>query len=145
MRLTMNLLRFFLSLSCIVLAGCATPQEQAINAWCRSEATKKVPVEQAVRAVERIARVGEATVGSETNCSTAGTAAAVTSGTRNTRSTVSAGTASSSCITTPITRGVYQTQVVPEAYDKNQDSRNLFMLRCLSQARAMDLFKELNK
>jgi hypothetical protein len=141
----MNLLKFFLPLTSIVLVGCATPQEQAINAWCRSEATKNVPVDQAVRAVERIALVGQTTVGSETNCSTAGTAAAVTSGTRNTRSTVAAGNTSSSCITTPITRGVYQAQVVPEAYDKNQDSRNLFMLRCLSQARSMDLFKELNK
>lgn len=134
-----------ISLLLIVIVGisaCASAQDQAIQAYCRTDARQKFPSILSLQRVQRMVLVGEKTTGFRSKCETIQTEQSRRNQGSNTTSVNSTETR---CINEPIKEGVYDYRWFDEQYDQNQRSRDDSYRVCVAQATINGMFKELNK
>jgi hypothetical protein len=68
--LTKTMKYLHIALLFILLAGCATPQERAISAYCGAEALRMYPQQLVSQQVLRSVYIGDKTVGNKNTCKT---------------------------------------------------------------------------
>jgi hypothetical protein len=117
-------------------------QDNAIQAYCRSEAYQKYPSVIKVVNVQRMVWVGEKTTGYRTKCET--TDSEQKSQNQGTRKTT-VRSSETKCINEPIKESIYDYRWVNEQYDENQRIRDDSYRICFAQAKGNGMFKELNK
>ena len=132
----------FLSIVVIGLSGCMSAQDQAIQAYCRSEAHQKYPAILKVQRVQRMVWVGEKTTGYKTNCET--TESEQKSQNQGTSKTTVRST-ETKCTNEPIKESIYDYRWVDEQYDENQRFRDDSYRVCFAKSKSGGLFKELEK
>jgi hypothetical protein len=117
-------------------------QDQAIQAYCRSEAQRTHPAVLKVQRVQRMVLVGEKTTGYKTKCET--TESEQKSQNQGTSKTTVHST-ETKCTNEPIKECIYDYRWVDEQYDENQRFRDDSYRVCFAQATSNGMFKELNK
>ena len=115
------------------LAGCATPQERAISAYCGAEALKMFPQQLMSQQVLRPVYIGDKTVGNKNTCKTEIKESKDKVGTiTKTRETI--------CRDEPILEPVYQNQLVSEVVDLNSNQRQGQIATCDVVSKANGMF-----
>ena len=139
-----NLIKLISSLLILIvgISGCVSAQDQAIQAYCRTDARQKFPPILSVQRVQRMVLVGEKTTGFRTKCETIQTEQSRRNQGSNTTSINSTETR---CINEPIKEGIYDYRWFDDQYDKNQNSRDDSYRICFAQSKSSGLFKELEK
>jgi hypothetical protein len=132
----MHMLKYIPSisiLSLIFLAGCATPQERAISAYCGAEALRMFPQQLVSQQVLRSVYIGDKTVGNKNTCKTEIKESKNKVGTiTKTRETI--------CRDEPILEPVYQDQLVNEVVDLNSNQRQVQIANCEVVSKANGMF-----
>lgn len=119
-----------------LLAGCATPQEEAITAHCEAEGARVIAQQMASQQVMRSFRVGDRVVGSRNSCRTEIRDSKDAKGTEiKIRETI--------CRDEPIVEPVYQQRLVTEWVDLNLPQRQSFVRSCSTEALAKGMFSHL--
>ena len=117
----------------ILLAGCATPQERAISAYCGAEALRMYPQQLVSQQVLRPVYIGDKTVGNKNTCKTEIRESKDKVGTiTKTRETI--------CRNDPILEPVYQDQLVKEVVDLNSNQRQGQIATCEVVSKANGMF-----
>ena len=117
----------------LFLAGCATPQERAISAYCGAEALKMFPQQLVSQQVLRPVYIGDKTVGNKNTCKTEIKESKNKIGTiTKTRETI--------CRDDPILEPVYQDQLVKEVVDVNSNQRQVQIANCEVVSKANGMF-----
>ena len=117
----------------LFLAGCATPQERAISAYCGAEALKMFPQQLVSQQVLRPVYIGDKTVGNRNTCKTEIKESKDKVGTiTKTRETI--------CRDDPILEPVYQNQLVNEVVDVNSNRREGQIATCEVVSKANGMF-----
>ena len=117
----------------LFLAGCATPQERAISAYCGAEALKMFPQQLVSQQVLRPVYIGDKTVGNKNTCKTEIKESKNKIGTiTKTRETI--------CRDEPILEPVYQDQLVKEVVDVNSNQRQGQTATCEVVSKANGMF-----
>ena len=115
------------------VAGCATPQERAISAYCGAEALKMFPQQLVSQRVLRPVYIGDKTVGNKNTCKTETKESKDKVGTiTKTRETI--------CRDDPILEPVYQNQLVNEIVDVNSNRREGQIATCEVVSKANGMF-----
>ena len=118
------------------LAGCATPQERAISAYCGAEALKMFPQQLVSQQVLRPVYIGDKTVGNKNTCKTEIKESKNKIGTiTKTRETI--------CRDEPILEPVYQDQLVKEVVDVNSNQRQGQIATCEVVSKANGMFAKI--
>ena len=132
----MKISKYILSisiLSLIFLAGCATPQERAISAYCGADALRMYPQQLMSQQVLRPVYIGDKTVGNKNTCKTEIKESKNKIGTiTKTRETI--------CRDEPILESVYQDQLVNEVVDVNSNQRHVQITTCEVVSKANGMF-----
>ena len=135
-QINMKISKYILSisiLSLIFLAGCATPQERAISAYCGAEALKTFPQQLVSQQVLRPVYIGDKTVGNKNTCKTEIKESKDKVGTiTKTRETI--------CRDEPILEPVYQNQLVNEVVDLNNNQRQGQITNCEVVSKSNGMF-----
>ena len=135
----MKISKYILSisiLSLIFLAGCATPQERAISAYCGAEALKTFPQQLVSQQVLRPVYIGDKTVGNKNTCKTEIKESKNKIGTiTKTRETI--------CRDEPILEPVYQDQLVKEVVDVNSNQRQGQIATCEVVSKSNCMFENI--
>ena len=117
----------------LFLAGCATPQERAISAYCGAEALRMYPQQLVSQQVLRSVYIGDKTVGNKNTCKTEIKESKDKVGTiTKTRETI--------CRDDPILEPVYQDQLVNEIVDVNSNQRQVKIANCEVVSKANGMF-----
>ena len=117
----------------LFLAGCATPQERAISAYCGAEALRMYPQQLVSQQVLRPVYIGDKTVGNKNTCKTEIKESKDKVGTiTRTRETI--------CRDEPILEPVYQNQLVKEVVDVNSNQRQGQIANCEVVSKANGMF-----
>ena len=117
----------------LFLAGCATPQERAISAYCGAEALRMYPQQLISQQVLRPVYIGDKTVGNKNTCKTEIKETKDKIGTiTKTRETI--------CRDEPILEPVYQKQLVNEKVDINTDRRQGQIANCEVVSKSNGMF-----
>ena len=117
----------------IFLAGCATPQERAISAYCGAEALRMYPQQLVSQKVLRPVYIGDKTVGNKNTCKTEIKESKDKVGTiTKTRETI--------CKDEPLLEPVYQEQLVNEVVDLNSNQRQGQVATCEVVSKANGMF-----
>ena len=117
----------------IFLAGCATPQERAISAYCGAEALLMYPQQLVSQKVLRPVYIGDKTVGNKNTCKTEIKESKDKVGTiTKTRETI--------CRDEPILEPVYQNQLVNEVVDLNSNQRKAQIATCEVVSKSNGMF-----
>jgi len=117
----------------IFLAGCATPQERAISAYCGAEALLMYPQQLVSQKVLRPVYIGDKTVGNKNTCKTDIKESKDKVGTiTKTRETI--------CRDEPILEPVYQNQLVNEVVDLNSNQRKVQIATCEVVSKSNGMF-----
>ena len=117
----------------LFLAGCATPQERAISAYCGAEAFRNIPQQLVSQQVVRSVYIGDKIVGNRNVCKTEFVESKDKRGNiTNTRETV--------CRDNPILEPVYQQQLVNEVVDANSSQRQLHITNCEIVSKSNGMF-----
>ncbi len=117
----------------ILLAGCATPQERAISAYCGAEALRMYPQQLVSQQVLRSVYIGDKTVGNKNTCKTEIKELKNKVGTiTKTRETI--------CRDDPILEPVYQDQLVNEVVDVNSNQRQVQIANCEVVSKSNGMF-----
>ena len=115
------------------LAGCATPQERAITAYCGAEALRMYPQQLVSQQVLRPVYIGDKTVGNKNTCKTEIKESKDKIGTiTKTRETI--------CRDEPILEPVYQNQLVNEVVDLNSNQRKAQIATCEVVSKSNGMF-----
>ncbi len=125
----------FISTALLVLflAGCATPQERAISAYCGAEALRKIPQQLVSQQVVRSVYIGDKIVGNRNVCKTEFVESKDKRGNiTKTRETI--------CRDDPILEPVYQDQLVKEVVDLNSNQRQGQIATCEVVSKANGMF-----
>jgi len=123
-------------IAAFAIAGCATPQERAIAAYCLSEGMRSVPQLLQSQQVLRSVYVGDRQVGHKNKCTTAVSEARDKDG-KITKTTETI------CRDEPIMQAVYQDRLVNEVVDLNAVQRQGFVQSCTSDALARGMYANL--
>ena len=115
------------------LAGCATPQEKAIAAYCANEAAARYPAQLVTQTVQRQVQVGERIVGKRSKCRT----------TEQLDKRRGVRIEESICTDEPIREPIYEPRMVQETIDLNQGARNNHAGVCRAQSMQAGLFADL--
>jgi len=117
----------------LFLAGCATPQERAISAYCGAEALRMYPQQLVSQQVLRPVYIGDKTVGNKNTCKTETKETKDKSGTiTKTRETI--------CRDEPILEPIYQNQLVNEKVDVNSNRRQGQIANCEVVSKSNGMF-----
>ena len=117
----------------MLLAGCATPQERAISAYCGAEALRMYPQQLVSQQVLRPVYIGDKTVGNKNTCKTEIKESKDKVGTiTKTRETI--------CRDDPILEPVYQNQLVNEIVDVNSNQRQRQIATCEVVSKSNGMF-----
>jgi len=116
----------------LFLAGCATPQERAISAYCGAEALKTIPQQLVSQQVVRSVYIGDKIVGNRNVCKTEFVESKDKKGITKTRETI--------CRDNPILEPVYQQQLVNEVVDVNSSQRQLQITNCEIVSKSNGMF-----
>jgi hypothetical protein len=117
----------------LFLAGCATPQERAISAYCGAEALRMYPQQLVSQQVLRPVYIGDKTVGNKNTCKTETKESKDKSGTiTKTRETI--------CRDEPILEPIYQNQLVNEKVDVNSNRRQGQIANCEVVSKSNGMF-----
>ena len=117
----------------LFLAGCATPQERAISAYCGAEALRMYPQQLISQQVLRPVYIGDKTVGNKNTCKTEIKETKDKIGTiTKIRETI--------CRDEPILEPVYQKQLVNEKVDINTDRRQGQIANCEVVSKSNGMF-----
>ena len=115
------------------LAGCATPQERAISAYCGAEALRTIPQQLVSQQVVRSVYIGDKIVGNRNVCKTEFVESKDKKGNiTKTRETI--------CRDNPILEPVYQQQLVNEVVDVNSSQRQLQITSCEIVSKSNGMF-----
>jgi hypothetical protein len=121
------------SLLLLFFAGCATPQERAITAYCGAEALRMFPQQLVSQQVLRSVYIGDKTVGNKNTCKTEIKELKDKAGTiTKTRETI--------CRDEPILEPVYQDRLVNEIVDVNSNHRQVQIANCEVVSKASGMF-----
>ena len=121
------------SLLLLFLAGCATPQERAISAYCGAEALRMIPQQLVSQQVVRSVYIGDKIVGNRNICKTEFIESKDKRGNiTKTRETI--------CRDDPIVEPVYQQQLVNEVVDVNSSQRQLQIRNCEIVSKSNGMF-----
>ena len=117
----------------LCLAGCATPQERAISAYCGAEALRTIPQQLVSQQVVRSVYIGDKTVGNRNVCKTEFVESKDKRGNiTKTRETI--------CRDDPILEPVYQQQLVNEVVDLNSNQRQVQVANCEVVSKSNGMF-----
>ena len=117
----------------LFLAGCATPQERAISAYCGAEALKMFPQQLVSQQVLRPVYIGDKIVGNRNVCKTEFVESKDKRGNiTKTRETI--------CRDDPIVEPVYQQQLVNEVVDVNSSQRQMQITSCEIVSKSNGMF-----
>jgi len=117
----------------LFLAGCATPQERAISAYCGAEALKTIPQQLVSQQVVRSVYIGDKIVGNRNVCKTEFVESKDKKGNiTKTRETI--------CRDNPILEPVYQQQLVNEVVDVNSSQRQMQITSCEIVSKSNGMF-----
>ena len=115
------------------LAGCATPQERAITAYCGAEALRMYPQQLVSQQVLRPVYIGDKTVGNKNTCKTEIKESKDKIGTiTKTRETI--------CRDDPILEPVYKNQLINEIVDLNSNQRQGQIANCEVVSKSNGMF-----
>jgi hypothetical protein len=117
----------------LFLAGCATPQERAISAYCGAEALRMIPQQLVSQQIVRSVYIGDKTVGNKNTCKTEIKESKDKVGIiTKTRETI--------CRDEPIFEPVYQNQLVNEVVDLNSNQRRVQITNCEIVSKSNGMF-----
>ena len=117
----------------LFLAGCASPQERAISAYCGAEALRTIPQQLVSQQVVRSVYIGDKIVGNRNVCKTEFVESKDKRGSiTKTRETI--------CRDDPILQPVYQQQLVNEVVDVNSSQRQLQIASCEVVSKSNGMF-----
>jgi hypothetical protein len=128
-------MRFIGALLLLFLAGCATPQERAISAYCGAEALKTIPQQLVSQPVVRSVYIGDRVLGSRNICKTINLESKDKDGKiTKTKEVV--------CRNYPILEPMYHQQLVNELVDVNNSYRYQQIESCKLVSKTNNMFSD---
>jgi hypothetical protein len=128
-------MRFIGALLLLFLAGCATPQERAISAYCGAEALKTIPQQLVSQPVVRSVYIGDRVLGSRNICKTINLESKDKDGKiTKTKEVV--------CRNYPILEPMYNQQLVNELVDVNNSYRYQQIESCKLVSKTNNMFSD---
>jgi hypothetical protein len=128
-------MRFIGVLLLLFLAGCATPQERAISAYCGAEALKTIPQQLVSQPVVRSVYIGDRVLGSRNICKTINLESKDKDGKiTKTKEVV--------CRNYPILEPMYNQQLVNELVDVNNSYRYQQIESCKLVSKTNNMFSD---
>ena len=126
-------MKYLGTLLLLFLAGCATPQERAISAFCGAEALKTIPQQLVSQPVVRSVYIGDRVLGSRNICKTINLESKDKDGKIiKTKETV--------CKNYPILEPMYHQQLVNELVDLNNSYRDQQIESCKRVSKTNNMF-----
>ena len=126
-------MKYLGTLLLLFLAGCATPQERAISAYCSAEALKMIPQQLVSQPVVRSVYIGDRILGSRNICKTINLESKDKDGKiTKTKEVV--------CRNYPILEPMYHQQLVNELVDVNNSYRHQQIESCKIVSKTNDMF-----
>ena len=126
-------MRFIGALLLLFLAGCATPQERAISAYCGAEALKTIPQQLVSQPVVRSVYIGDRVLGSRNICKTINLESKDKDGKIiKTKEVI--------CKNYPILEPIYQQHLVNELVDLNNSYRDQQIESCKRVSKTNNMF-----
>jgi hypothetical protein len=129
-------MKYLGTLLLLFLAGCATPQERAISAYCSAEALKMIPQQLVSQPVVRSVYIGDRILGSRNICKTINLESKDKDGKiTKTKEVV--------CRNYPILEPMYHQQLVNELVDVNNSYRHQQIESCKIVSKTNDMFSDI--
>lgn len=134
MRLLKILTKHFVCMAfAVLLAGCATPQERAITAYCQAEGLRALPPQTSTQQVVRSFWAGDRIVGFRNRCKT------VTHHGKDAKGNPVV-TKETTCRDDPIYQPFYQDRLVTESIDLNLPQRQAMEKVCFANSLGKGMF-----
>jgi hypothetical protein len=128
-------MKYLGTLLLLFLAGCATPQERAISAFCGAEALKTIPQQLVSQPVVRSVYIGDRVLGSRNICKTINLESKDKDGKiTKTKEVV--------CRNYPILEPMYHQQLVNELVDVNNSYRYQQIESCKIVSKTNNMFSD---
>lgn len=118
----------------LLLTGCATPQQRAINNYCSVEAYQRHPQKFESQKVLRSFHVGDKVVGSKTRCTTTNS--------KPDRKHPDTYVTETTCRNEDITEPIYESRYVHEDVDINSSARDSYFRICQYEATQKGMFAD---
>ena len=129
-------MKYLGTLLLLFLAGCATPQERAISAFCGAEALKTIPQQLVSQPVVRSVYIGDRVLGSRNICKTINLESKDKDGKiTKTKEVV--------CRNYPILEPMYHQQLVNELVDLNNSYRDQQIESCKIVSKTNNMFSDI--
>ena len=129
-------MKYLGTLLLLFLAGCATPQERAISAFCGAEALKTIPQQLVSQPVVRSVYIGDRVLGSRNICKTINLESKDKDGKiTKTKEVV--------CRNYPILEPMYHQQLVNELVDLNNSYRYQQIESCKIVSKTNNMFSDI--
>lgn len=118
----------------LLLAGCATPQQRAINNYCSLEAYQRHPQQFESQRVLRSFHIGDKIVGTRSRCTTTNS--------RPDRKHPDTHVTETTCRNEDITEPIYESRYVYENIDINTAVRDGYFRTCQYEAMQKGMFAD---